>query len=151
MTGFLYNLVIAAGLAITVFAKPVLVRRFTYNGSWFHFGKLFLALMEPIRIVEKKGNKYLVEWKGNNNKNSWETKANLGISYRLFVRSRIIFQNENIRTVKTFPTLPLPYESCWVRISNVFTVGILSFWKMILGRIKRCQHRPGFSTYGKWV
>jgi len=35
------------------------------------------ALMEPIRIVEKKGNKYLVEWKGNNNKNSWETKANL--------------------------------------------------------------------------
>ena len=33
MTGFLYNLVIAAGLAITVFAKPVLVRRFTYNGS----------------------------------------------------------------------------------------------------------------------
>ena len=61
--------------------------------------------MEPIRIVEKKGNKYLVEWKGNNNKNSWETKANLGISYRLFLRSRIIFQNENIRTVKTFPTL----------------------------------------------
>ena len=38
--------------------------------------------MEPIRIVEKKENKYLVEWKGNNNKNSWETKANLGISYR---------------------------------------------------------------------
>ena len=41
--------------------------------------------MEPIRIVEKKGNKYLVEWKGNNNKNSWETKANLGISFRLII------------------------------------------------------------------
>ena len=37
--------------------------------------------MEPIRIVEKKGNKYLVEWKGSTNKNTWETKANLGISY----------------------------------------------------------------------
>ena len=49
---------------------------------------LFLALMEPIRIVEKKGNKYLVEWKGNNNKNSWETKANLGISYRYIFESQ---------------------------------------------------------------
>jgi len=34
------------------------------------------ALMTPIRIVEKKGNKYLVEWKGSAS-NTWETKANL--------------------------------------------------------------------------